>query len=282
VKAGFKVTVYDLNPAPVQELVGLGATAAASLADAVRDAQAVITMLPGPNEVKDVWLGSGGLMAALPAGCIGIDMSTVDPLTAQAVHQAAAARGIEHLDAPVSGGQTGAIAGDLAIMVGGDTGLFERCRPVLRAMGREEAIYHAGGPGLGCTVKMCNNMLAAINVAAATEAMALGLRAGADLDTLVKVIAQSSGTSYMLERRFTQKIFKGDFQPGFALDLMYKDIGLAVDTAAQLNVPLYFGTLARQRFAEARAAGLGKEDTSAIAKLTERSADVRLRTGEAG
>jgi 3-hydroxyisobutyrate dehydrogenase len=275
---GFAVAAYDLNPAPVAALAEMGARAASSAADAARDAQAVISMVPGPADASALWLGTQGLLAALEDGAVAIDMSSIDPLTSRTVHEAARSRGIEMLDAPVSGGVEGATSGRLAIMVGGDPALFERCRPVFRAMGREEALYHVGGPGHGCAMKMCNNVLTGINMVAACEAIALGIRSGLDVEMLYKVITQSSGTSSSLERRIP-KVMAADFEPGFALDHMYKDIGIAVDTAALLNTPLYFGALARQRYAEARRAGYGGEDSSAVAKIVERGSGVSLRPG---
>jgi 3-hydroxyisobutyrate dehydrogenase len=275
---GFLVAVHDLNPAPVAELAAEGARAASSAADAAREAQIVISMLPGPADVSGLWLGEQGLLANLPSGAIGVDMSTIDPISSRAVHAAAQAHGIDVLDAPVSGGVDGATAGTLAIMVGGEAQIFERCRPVFRAMGREQALYHMGGPGLGCAMKMCNNMLAGINLAAACEAVALGIQSGLDAAAMVRVIQQSSGSSYMMERRFAQKILSGDFEPGFALDLMYKDVGIAVDTAAALNVATYFGGLARQRYASARQAGFGREDATAVSKIVERETGARYRS----
>ena len=192
-----------------------------------------------------------------------IDMTTATAGTLLEVEQALARQGGRVLDAPVSGGTAGAENGTLTIMVGGDAGLLDEVRPLLETMGKN--IVHVGGVGQGKLVKIVNQAMAAINLLAMGEAFALGIRCGADPKVLYDVIKASSGYSRMMDARLPGFLFEGNFKPGFKLDLMKKDVNLAVDSAKSLGIPMMFGSLAAQVFSAASTAGRGAEDFAAAA-----------------
>ena len=259
-KAGFSVMVHDKQAAPVRELVAAGASESPTLEGIAKFATHVITMLPASKEVTEVYLGSGGLLAHATAGQTWIDMSTHEPASIVAVGKEAAARGVEVLDAPVSGGTFGAEAGTLAIMVGGKKDVFQRSEPILKAMGKN--VVHCGDLGAGEVVKLVNNWLAAVNMLGVVEAFITGVKAGVDPAILHKVICVSSGQSFALQTYLTNKGFKGDFEPGFTVDLMHKDLSCAMALADELKVPCFLGPLTRSIFGLLQEAGLGKKDTT--------------------
>ncbi len=259
-KAGFSVMVHDKQAAPVRELVAAGASESPTLEGIAKFATHVITMLPASKEVTEVYLGSGGLLAHAKAGQTWIDMSTHEPASIVAVGKEAAARGVEVLDAPVSGGTFGAEAGTLAIMVGGKKDVFQRSEPILKAMGKN--VVHCGDLGAGEVVKLVNNWLAAVNMLGVVEAFITGVKAGVDPAILHKVICVSSGQSFALQTYLTNKGFKGDFEPGFTVDLMHKDLSCAMTLADELKVPCFLGPLTRSIFGLLQEAGLGKKDTT--------------------
>ena len=268
VRAGFPVIVFDVQPTGVERLVAAGATTATSLAEVARVADVVICMLPSPVEVEAVMYGDDGLLAHLRAGKTIIDMSTIDPVVTRKVAADAQARGIGMLDAPVSGASEGAKAGTLTIMVGGPAELLERYRPVLSAMGKK--IVHTGDVGTGEAVKLCNNLIAGIAMAAVAEAYALAERAGVDPKILYDVVRSSTGQGAVHDSR---PLFPGigpdspvdhDFEPGFMVDLMCKDFGLAISAGRRYGVPLLLGAAAHQLFGAASALGYGRKDVSAV------------------
>jgi 2-hydroxymethylglutarate dehydrogenase len=274
-KAGFTVMVHDKQSEPVRELVKAGATESATLEGIAKFATHVVTMLPASKEVAEVYLGAGGLLAHAKRGQTWIDMSTHEPASIVAVGREAATRGVDVLDAPVSGGTFGAEAGTLAIMVGGKKDVFDRAEPILKAMGKN--VVHCGELGAGEVVKLVNNWLAAVNMLGIVEAFVTGVKAGVDPAILHKVICVSSGQSYALQTYFPQKAFKGDFEPGFTVDLMHKDLSCAMALADEVKVPCFLGPLTRSLFGLLQEAGLGKKDTSvalghfeALAKTTVR------------
>jgi 3-hydroxyisobutyrate dehydrogenase-like beta-hydroxyacid dehydrogenase len=275
VGAGHQVfTAVHRNRAPADELASLGARVLATPAEVARNAEAVITVLPADAELKETALGAGGLIEGFQAGKVLIEMTTATAFTVREVEAALAAAGGRVLDAPVSGGTTAAAAGTLTIMVGGDADLLEQCRPLLETMGK--AIRHVGAVGMGKVVKIVNQVLAATHLLAMGEALALGVRCGADPKVMYEVLKTSSGYSRMMDLRLPGFLFDGAFQPGFKLDLMKKDLNLAVDSAQALALPLAFGGLAAQVFAAASTAGRGAEDFSAAADFLARLAGVRL------
>jgi 3-hydroxyisobutyrate dehydrogenase len=276
IKAGYDLTVYDLNPQPVKELVSLGAKGAKSSADAAGGVDLVITMLPADDEVKAVALGPEGVLEGARAGTVFIDMSSIAPHTSKFVASEATKRGVKFLDAPVSGGTVGAEKGTLTIMVGGDKALLDEHMELLQAMGK--TIYHVGDVGMGETVKMVNQMLVGINLAGIAEALVMGTKLGVAPEVLYKVIRASSGNSFLIDHRVPNYIFSGNFtQPGFAIDLLRKDLGLALESAKVNKVPLFLTGQAYQYYTRAAAEGLGKKDMSAVIELLEKTVGVKVR-----
>lgn len=270
-KAGYTVAGFDLVQAVVTQLASEGARAASSAKDAVQDADVVVSMLPAGRQVEDLYLGEDGLLTELRPGCLVIECSTIAPTTARHVHRAAAARGLEMLDAPVSGGTAGAAAGSLTFMVGGAAVTLEKARPILSAMGRN--IFHAGFPSAGQLAKLCNNLLLAVQMAGTAEAMALGARCGLDAGVLSEIMRQSSGANWVLERYNPWPgVQPGspashDYQPGFIAGLMTKDLGLIQETALQAGASTPMSSLALSLYRMLVQQGLGGKDFSVIQKL---------------
>ena len=277
-KAGHPLTVYDLNPEPIKEVIARGAKAAGSSAEAARDVEVIITMLPACDEVKAAVLGAGGVLEGTNDGALLIDMSSIAPHTSKLVASEAAKVGVKFLDAPVSGGVTAAENGTLTIIVGGDRALLDEHIDLMQAMGKN--IYHVGDVGMGETVKMINQVLAGINMLAIAEAFVLGTKLGADPETIYKVIRVSAGNSFLIDARVPDYLLKGDFsRPGFALDLMLKDLGLAIESAKINKIPLFLTGQAYQYFSMASSWGLGKKDMSSVTELLEEIVGVKVRTG---
>jgi 3-hydroxyisobutyrate dehydrogenase len=279
-KAGFPLTIYARHPEKVQDLVSEGATPVTSSRAVGEASDVVITMLPNSPEVEEVVFDEAGVLAGAGArvGMTIIDMSTIAPDASRDFARRAAERGVAFLDAPVSGGSTGAEAGTLSIMVGGDQQVFEACRPILEAMGSREKIFYVGPSGSGEVVKLANNLLCGAIAAASAEAMVLGVKAGVDVESLAKIIGVSSGASWQLSTVFPLRVYNGSFQPGFMTDLLYKDLGLALDLGAANGVPLELAALTREMYARAREAGYGRSDYSAVIKLLEEQAGAEVRT----
>ena len=277
-KAGFSMTVFDMNPKAMENLVQTGARRAGSAAEVVDASQVVLTSLPASPDVEAIYLEPGGLVERAKPGTILIDLSSVLPSTPRKIEPQAKKRGVHFLEAPVSGGVTGARAATLAIMVGGDASALERARPVLRAIGPN--IFHVGPVGAGNTVKAINNMMACVNALAMMEGLALGVKAGLDAQTIYDVIRVSTGTSWGFESR-VPKILARDFSPGGTVDISYKDQELETSFAKQLGVPVLLANVSQQVYQMARAAGLNKEDGSAVIKVIERLAGVEVRAPRA-
>jgi 3-hydroxyisobutyrate dehydrogenase len=275
-EAGYRLTVHDARRAAAEQLEGGGAGWAESPAELAEASDVVFTSLPGPPEVESVALGEGGVLANLPAGGILVDLSTNSPTAIRKVAAAGAERGIVVLDAPVSGGVFGAETGRLAVMVGGDKDAFDRCKPLFDAIG--DHVVYCGASGAGSATKLVNNMISlSLNVLLG-EALALGVRAGVELETLVDVIQSSSGATWKLGNNYPKFLFKGNFEPGFALDLGAKDLRLGTGLAKELGMPLDLANLVEQRFVEAQARGWGKLHSDVVVKLIEERTGVELRT----
>ena len=267
-------TTFHRRRAPADELAAAGAKVLRSNADVASAADVIITILPADKELKETVLGDDGLLQGIGRGKVLIDMTTATALSMQEVERAVVAAGGEVLDAPVSGGTPAAAQGTLTIMVGGDTGLLERCRPLLETMGQK--IVHVGPVGQGKVVKMVNQMMAAAHLVLIGEAFALGVRCGAEPATLYDVIKTSSGHSKMMDLRLPGFLLDGNVDPGFRLDLMKKDVNLAVDSGQALNVPLFLTSVVGQLFSAASSAGKGNADFSAAAQYVADLAGVRL------
>jgi L-serine 3-dehydrogenase (NAD+) len=270
-KAGFSLKVFDLVPAAMEELVKEGAQAASSAADAVQGMQVVISMLPASRHVEGLYLGEGGLLATLKPGTLVLECSTIAPESARKVHQAAAARGLQMLDAPVSGGTAGAAAGTLTFMVGGDAAVLEKAQPIFQAMGKN--IFHAGPDGAGQVAKVCNNQVLAVQMIATAEAMALGVANGLDPAVLAEIMRQSSGGNWTLEKYnpwpgvMENAPASKDYSGGFMAELMAKDLGLAQEAAQVTGSSTPMGALALQLYRLLLKQGKGQRDFSVVQQL---------------
>ncbi|WP_189362181.1 NAD(P)-dependent oxidoreductase [Thermogemmatispora tikiterensis] len=279
-KAGHEVAVYARHPEKpgVREVLGAGARLVPSPRELAAEVEVVITMVPTSQDVEQLVTGPDGILEGARQGLIIIDMSTIAPATSRRLAQLANERGVYFLDAPVSGGSQGAIAGTLAIMVGGERDIFERVRPLLEAMGQAERIFYVGPSGAGEVVKLVNNMLAGVIAAATAEALVLGVKAGADVELMASIISVSTGANWQLANQFPMRAFTGSFQPGFMTDLLQKDLNLALELGAQYQTPLPLTGLTRQLYEMARAQGYGREDYTALLKVLERLAGVAVRS----
>ncbi|MDH4567859.1 3-hydroxyisobutyrate dehydrogenase [Pseudomonas sp. BN414] len=270
-RAGHELKVYDLIQAAVDELAAEGAKSARDARDAVSGAEVVITMLPASKHVEGLLLGSDGLLESIPPGSVVLECSTIAPESARKVHAAAKAKGIELLDAPVSGGTAGAAAGTLTFMVGGEAATLEKARPVFQAMGKN--IFHAGPDGAGQVAKVCNNQLLAVQMIGTAESMALGVANGLDPAVLAEIMRQSSGGNWVLERYnpwpgvMPNAPASKDYDGGFMAELMAKDLGLAQETAQGSLSSTPMGALALQLYRLLLKQGKGKKDFSVVQKL---------------
>lgn len=274
-KAGFHLTVYDLNQEAVQQLVEMGACSAATPKELAAGADVVITMLPNFGVVQSVLGGADGVLAGIRESAVIIDMSTVAPNQTRRMAALAKEKGVSYLDAPVSGGVGGAAKGALTIMVGGPAAVIDQVMGIFNVLGKK--VYRVGDVGAGDAIKLVNNLLLGVNMAAVAEAMVVGVKAGLDPQVLLEIISSSSGNSYALETKMPNFVMKGNFEPGFAINLQFKDLELATQTGKDLGVPLFLTNLTQQIFEQARAVGLGGEDISAVIKVWEKLAGVEVR-----
>jgi 3-hydroxyisobutyrate dehydrogenase len=272
-KAGFPMAVFDTNPKAMENLVQAGARRAGSAREVVERSEVVLTSLPASPDVEACYLEPGGLVERARPGTTLIDLSSVLPSTPRKIEPRAKARGVDFLEAPVSGGVAGARAATLAIMVGGDRALLPRVEPVLRAIGPN--IFHVGPVGAGNTLKAINNMMACANALAMMEGLVLGVKAGLDPMTIYEVVKASSGGSKALER-IPRAMIPRNFEPGFKVQLMNKDLETFNTIAKELHVPVSFANLAQRYQQAALAAGLGEQDTSVVLTVIERLAAVEV------
>ena len=279
-KAGHDVTIYARHPQKpeVQEVLKAGARLAPSSRAVAIASEIVITMVPNSAQVEEAVAGSNGILDGARKGLIIIDMSTISPTMSRKMAEAAEAKGAHFLDAPVSGGSQGAEQGTLTIMVGGQHAIFERVLPVLEAMGKKENIVYVGPSGSGEIIKIVNNMLVGTIAAATAEAFVLGVKAGVDVDAMAKIIGMSTGASWQLSNQFPLRAFNGSFNPGFMTDLLHKDLGLALDLAAENQTLVAMTSLARQLYEMARAGGYGHDDYTVLLKVLEQIAGVAVRS----
>jgi len=272
-------TTFHRRREPAEELRAMGATVLATPAEVAAAAEVVITILPADAELKEVVFGATGILGGVASGKTLIEMTSGTALAMQEIAAAIERKGGAVLDAPVSGGTPAAEQGTLTIMVGGDAALLERFRPLLQAMGTR--ILHVGNVGQGKIVKIVNQMMAAIHLLTIGEAFALGTKNGADPEVLYEVIKTSSGYSKMMDLRLPGFLLEGSFQPGFKLDLMKKDVNLALESAKASSTPLLLTSAAAQVFAAASAAGKGSNDFSAAAQFLASLAGIDLSKAKA-
>jgi 3-hydroxyisobutyrate dehydrogenase len=272
-EAGYPVTVWNRSRPAMEVLAGKGAQVAGGPAGVARCSDVVITMVSDSPDVEQVVLGPGGVLEGAHPGLVVVDMTTISPKVTRRVAAACQEKGVDMLDAPVSGGQRGAEAAALSIMVGGSKEVFLRCRPILDKLGTN--IVHVGAHGMGQTVKLCNQVICGLNILATAEGLALAAKAGADPNVALDVVTKGAAGSWMLEN-LGPKMVAGDYAPGFMVKLQLKDLRLALEAAAELELPLPGTALAQELFRAAAAYGCGDEGTQALAKALERLGNVQI------
>ncbi len=273
-RAGFPLVVYSRTKGPVEELVKEGALSANSSKGVAEKSDVIITMLPDSSDVRDVILGGNGIIYGAKPKSVVIDMSSINPLVTQEIEKVLREKEIEMLDAPVSGGEKGAIDGTLAIMVGGKKEVFEDCLDILKTMGKN--IVHVGPIGAGGFVKLVNQIIVAINIAAIGEAFSLGIKAGIDPDLTFQAIRGGLAGSKILDAKLPM-LLERNFKPGFKVKLHKKDLNNALLVARDLGVPLPMSSFVQQIFNSLMAEGKGEEDHSALATFFEKISGVEIK-----
>ena len=266
IKAGYSLVVHSRSRGPVDEIVKAGAKAAASPKDVAAQCDVLITMLPNSPEVEQVALGPHGIIEGARRGLIVLDMSTISPIVSQKIGKALEAKGVAMLDAPVSGGEKGAIDGALSIMAGGDKSVFDSVLPIFQAMGK--TITLLGPLGMGGFTKLANQIIVAVNLTALAEALTLGKKAGLDRELLLTALAGGLAGSKCLEQKRGNYV-SNTYNPGFKIDLHYKDLGLIMESARALGVPLPATAVVQELFSAMRVKGRGGLDHSGIITLLE-------------
>jgi len=274
-EAGYPLFVYDINPGAVKELVQKGATACSNCRELTAKSELVISMVPDSPDVEKVALGKEGILEAAREGLIYADMSTITPATAVHVAEELGKMGVSCVDAPVSGGETGARNASLSIMVGGPRELFDALLPIFQVMGK--TVTYCGKNGAGQTVKACNQIQVALNLVGMAEAFVLGSKAGVDPAIILQVLSGGYAQTRVMDAR-GPKVIKGEFEPGFKSRFHYKDLNIIMDTAKKLNVPLPGTAIAHELFAALMATGRGELDHSAVINIIEDLAGVEART----
>jgi 3-hydroxyisobutyrate dehydrogenase len=274
-KAGFPLKVWARRREGAKDVVADGAEWAESPSTLGSSCDVVILIVTNSPDVEELVTGPHGLLSEAHEGLVIVDMSTIAPAVTRSLAERCKKHGVTFLDAPVSGGTPRAHEGTLTVMVGGDREGFERARPVLEAMG--EKIFHVGPSGAGEVIKLVNNMLAGIIAAATAEALVMGVKAGADVQTMSEIVGVSTGGNWQLANQFPLRAFNGSFKPGFMTDLLVKDLGLVLELAAEQQSPVFLTSIARQLFIEAQAAGHGRADYTSVLRVLEQVAGVEVR-----
>ena len=277
-RAGYGLIVHDVDHSAVAALVAEGAAAAATPRQVAGATDVLITMLPDSPQVREVYLGPDGVFEALRPGWLAIDMSSIAPSTARELADRASAAGAEMLDAPVSGGDKGAVAGTLSIMVGGSDAAYGRALPILSTMGK--TIVHVGPAGAGQVVKVCNQVVVAVVIEAVAEALVLGAKAGVDPGLIADVLQGGLAATKVLELR-RENMLSGRFDPGFRIRLHLKDLKNALELARETNVAVPAAALVEQLMRAMAAAGRGDYDHSGLVTLLEDLAAFRLTDASA-
>lgn len=265
-KHGYKLVVLNRHQQVTDEFTAQGAKAADTPKAVAAQCDVVITMLPDSPQVEEVYTGANGVLEGVHEGQLAIDMSTISPLVAQSVAQQLAQHGVKMLDAPVSGGDKGAIAGTLSIMVGGDEATFERCMAIFQAMGK--TIVRVGESGAGQIVKACNQIVVALTFEAVSEALVLGSKAGVDPSRILQVLGGGLAANRVMELR-GESMLAHNFAPGFRIRLHHKDLGIALAAARSYGVSLPNTALADQMLASLELRGRGDLDHSAVLTYLE-------------
>lgn len=268
-KAGFCVVAHTRTRSKVDALVALGAEAGSSPCDVATRSDIVITMVPDTPDVRHVMLGADGVIEGAHDGLVAIDMSTISPTATQEIAAVLASQGVHMLDAPVSGGEAGAIAGTLSIMVGGDEAVFTQCQPVFAAMGKR--ITYIGPHGHGQIAKLCNQVVGVLTLEAVAEGVVLASKAGVDVRRVIDALSGGAADSWML-RNQAPRMLARDFAPGFFIHLQQKDLRLVMELAGKLSAPLPGTALVHQLFSAVEATGGGALGTQALVLALERLA----------
>lgn len=272
-KAGYDLTVFDLNTSNMEEVAAAGAKKAASVQEIGANCDVILTMLPNSPHVKSVMLGEGGVIETIREGCVFIDMSSINPLASKEIAAALAKKGVRMLDAPVSGGEPKAIDGTLSFMVGGDQDLFDEYKPLLSSMGA--SVVRCGDIGAGNTTKLANQVVVALNIAAVSEAFMLAEKAGVDPHLVFDAIKGGLAGSTVMNAK-APMILEGNFKPGFRIDLHIKDLANALDTGHDVGAPLPLTAAVMEMLQTLRADGCGSDDHSGIAKYYEKLAGTHI------
>jgi len=273
-KAGYALTVYNRSHAAVEALVADGATEAVSPQAVAQQSDVVITIVTDTPDVQQVVLSTHGVLAGLAPGGVIIDMSTISPSVTRELAETAKAKGVHFLDAPVSGGEGGAIAGTLSIMVGGEATVFADCLSIFQAMGKN--IIHVGGSGAGQLTKLCNQIAVAVTNLAMSEALIFGAKAGIDLDKMHQAISGGAAGSWQMSN-LAPRVFKRDFAPGFMVKLQQKDLRLVLQEADHLHLALPATSLVHSLFNALETTGAGNEGTQALVRVFEQLAKVEVK-----
>jgi 3-hydroxyisobutyrate dehydrogenase len=276
-KADYPMVVYDIRREATQAFVDHGARRATSAAEVASQCDVTFTSLPGPAEVEAVAIGPGGVLEGIKPGAIYVDLSTSRPTLIRAIEPQFRAKGAHVLDAPVSGGKTGAASGNLAVMVGGDRAVYERIKPLLDSFG--DKVFYAGAIGAGAVCKLVHNMIGHGIRQAIAEGLTLGVKAGVDAETVWECVRRgSNGRMRYLHESIPRHVFRNDYDsPDFMLTLARKDISLATELGREFGVPMPVANISEQIILEALNMGLGEKDSSATFLVQEKMAGVEVR-----
>jgi 3-hydroxyisobutyrate dehydrogenase-like beta-hydroxyacid dehydrogenase len=276
---GFALTTCPhRNMQPIERLKAQGASVAATPREVAAASEVVVVCVPDAPQVEEACLGEQGIIHGAAPGTIVIDCSTISPTVSQQVAAALGERDISMIDAPISGGPERAATGELAIMVGGEPDVFARAKPVLDAMGR--SITHVGPNGMGEVVKLANNAIIGSLMIAMSETLTMAVKAGGDINVIRDVIMQSSGANFILDKWIAERALKDNYDPGFATELMQKDVGAALEAGKALGVPMMLTALSYQLYELAEGMGYAREDYCSISKIYQDAANVTIATGE--
>jgi 3-hydroxyisobutyrate dehydrogenase len=267
IKGGFELNVYNRTSSKMDELISMGAIGLNSPKEVAENSDIIITIVSDTPDVENVILGEHGVIHGAKAGTIVIDMSTISPFATRKIAAKLKEKNVEMLDAPVSGGDSGAINGTLAIMVGGESDVLNRCMPIFNAMGK--TITHTGANGMGQIVKLCNQILVSVTNMAVSEAVLFAQKSGVDAQTMIEATKAGAAGSWQLAN-LGPKMADEDFTPGFMIDLQQKDLRLVLEAASQINLPLPALSYVHQMYTGNQANGEGKEGTQALYKSVKR------------
>lgn len=277
IKAGYQLVVNDFNQDAVKEVVAAGATAAATAKEVAQQADVIITMLPNSPHVKAAVLGENGVIEGAKAGAVVIDMSSIAPLASREIYEALAQKGIEMLDAPVSGGEPKAIDGTLSVMVGGKKAIFDQYFDVMKAMAG--SVVYTGDIGAGNVTKLANQVIVALNIAAMSEALVLATKAGVDPELVYQAIRGGLAGSTVLDAK-APMVLDRNFKPGFRIELHIKDLANALDTSHGVGAHLPLTATVMEMMQNLKADGYGTEDHSALARYYEKVANAEVKRGK--